>query len=53
MDQDVEYQWENEEGATKITSIPRRPTPRDKSLYGDDEGDSVSTFRTDGTNIQE
>ena len=27
--------------------------PLDKSLYGDDEGDSVSTFRTAGTNIQD
>ena len=49
----MEYQWENEEGASEITNIPRRPLPRDKSLYGDDEGDSVSTFRTAGTNIQD
>jgi hypothetical protein len=52
-DQDLEYQWEDDEVATEITNVPGRPAPRDKSLYGDDDGDSVSTFRTDGASIQE
>jgi hypothetical protein len=31
---------------------PRRPDPKEKSLYGDDGGDSVSTFRTGSESIQ-
>ena len=49
----MEYQCKDEEGAPEITNIPRRPMPQDKSLYGDDEGDLVSTFCTVGTNIQD
>jgi hypothetical protein len=43
-EQDLEYQWEGEVVAMEVTNVPRRPDPREKSLYGDDGGDSVSTF---------
>lgn len=45
-DQDLEYQWEEVGGSAKFTNVPRRPDPNEKSLYGDDGGDSVSTFNT-------
>jgi hypothetical protein len=43
-EQDPEYQWAEEGGAVAITGTPKRPDPKEKSLYGDDGGDSVSTF---------
>jgi hypothetical protein len=52
-EQDPEYQWAEEGGAVVITGTPKRPDPKEKSLYGDDGGDSVSTFRTTGANMQE
>jgi hypothetical protein len=60
-EQDPEYQWEEDGaagGATsgaaaEFSSVPKRPDPKEKSLYGDDDGDSVSTFRTGGASIQE
>jgi hypothetical protein len=51
-EQDPEYQWEVERAGTEVTNLPKRPDPKDKSLYGDDDGDSVSTFHTGGASIQ-
>ena len=49
----MEYQWEDDEVAMEITNVLGRLAPRDKSLYGNDDGDLVSTFHTDGASIQE
>jgi hypothetical protein len=51
-EQDPEYQWAEDGMAVEITGGPRRPDPKEKSLYGDDGGDSVSTFRTGSESIQ-
>ena len=45
-EQDPEYQWLEDGVAVELTNVPKRPDPKDKSPYGDDGGDSVSTFRT-------
>jgi hypothetical protein len=39
--------------ADEIMGGPRRPDPKEKSLYGDDGGNSVSTFQTGSESIQE
>jgi DNA uptake protein ComE-like DNA-binding protein len=51
-EQDPEYQWIEDRGAVEITNTPKRPDPKEKSLYGDDGGDSVSTFQMGGASIQ-
>jgi hypothetical protein len=50
-EQDPEYQWIEDGGGVEITNTPKRPDPKEKSLYGDDGGDSVSTFRMGGASI--
>jgi hypothetical protein len=52
-EQDPEYQWIEDGMAVELTGVPKRPDPKEKSLYGDDGGDSVSTFCTGGASIQE
>ena len=39
--------------AVELTGVLKRPDPKEKSLYGDDGGDSVSMFCTGGASIQE
>jgi hypothetical protein len=51
-EQDPEYQWIEDRGVVEITDTPKRPDPKEKSLYGDDGGDSVSTFQMGGATIQ-
>jgi hypothetical protein len=53
VEQDPEYQWAEEGTKIKIAGVPKRPDPKERSLYGDDGGDSVSTFRTGGASMQE
>jgi hypothetical protein len=43
-EQDPEYQWIEDRGAVEITNTPKRPDPMEKSLYGNNGGDLVSTF---------
>jgi hypothetical protein len=52
-EQDPEYQWAEDGMAVEIKGGPRWPDPKEKSLYGDDGGDSVSTFRTGSESIRE
>jgi uncharacterized spore protein YtfJ len=52
-EQDPEYQWLEEGAAVELINVPKRPDPKEKSLYGDDGGDSVSTFRTGVASIKE
>jgi hypothetical protein len=51
-EQDPEYQWAEEGIKVKIMGVSKRPDPKERSLYGDDGGDSVSTFRTGGASMQ-
>jgi hypothetical protein len=43
-EQDPKYQWIKNGGVVEITNTPKRPDLKEKSLYGSDGGDSVSTF---------
>jgi hypothetical protein len=52
-EQDPEYQWLEDGAAVELTNVPKRPDPKEKSLYGDDGGDSVSTFRTMKERLEE
>jgi hypothetical protein len=52
-EQDPEYQWLEEEAVVELKNVPKRPDPKEKSLYGDDGGDSVSTFRTMKEQLEE
>jgi hypothetical protein len=52
-EQDPEYQWLEDGAAVELTNVPKRPDPKEKSLYGDDGGDSVSTFRTMKDQLEE
>jgi hypothetical protein len=52
-EQDPEYQWIEDGTTVELTGGPKRPDPKEKSLYGDDGGDSVSTFHTRGASIQD
>jgi hypothetical protein len=45
-EQDPEYQWAEDGMAVEISGGARRPDPKEKSLYGDDGGDSMSTCQT-------
>jgi hypothetical protein len=51
-EQDPEYQWIEEGAAAEFTNLHKHPDPKEKSLYGDDKGNSVSTFCTGGASIQ-
>jgi hypothetical protein len=52
-EQDPEFQWETLGGKEETSKPVQRPLPTDTTLYGDDDGDSVSTFRTTRGNIQQ
>jgi hypothetical protein len=53
MEQDPEYQWvdleeckDKDKEDKKKKKKKKCPDPKEKSLYGDDDGDSVSTMRS-------
>jgi hypothetical protein len=52
-EQDPEFQWETLGGKEETLKPVQRPSPTDTTLYGDDDGHSVSTFRTTRGNIQQ
>jgi hypothetical protein len=52
-EQDPEFQWEILGEKDEVSKSVQRPPPTDKTLYGDDDGDSVSTFRTTRSNFQQ
>ena len=52
-EQDPEYQWLEDGATVELINIPKCPDPKEKSLYGDDGGDSVSTFRTMKERLEE
>jgi hypothetical protein len=52
-EQDPEYQWLEDGATVELINVPKRPDPKEKSLYGDDGGDSVSTFRTMKERLEE
>ena len=51
--QDPEYQWLEDGATVELTYGPKRPDPKEKSLYGDNGGDSVSTFHTMKERLEE
>jgi hypothetical protein len=52
-EQDPEYQWLEDGVTVELTNLPRWPDPKEKSLYGDDGGDSIPTFCTMKEQLEE